>query len=258
MARDEGGDLEPGEAPEPLRPEVVEKLPGWKKLPQRDVACHGTHRLRQLNPQRHGDERRGGQERHDERQRLRTPLGPRAARGHVDEHEQAHRQQREDVRVPRDQCQERDAPPAGNGGLPPLRIEGDQKQRARCNAEREVEHPHGHEPVVDHGPEKEGRHHHPPPPAKRQYEERARQGAQAEDQQDEHPRRGNRPRETPDEEEPREERRIGLEETVERKLGVATRVLDDARRGEMIGQVLQRRDGDERKRPRRDHEKPGT
>jgi hypothetical protein len=115
----------------------------------------------------------------------------------------------------------------------------DQQDGRQRDAQREVEHPHGDEPVVDHRPGEEGRHDHPAAPGEREDEPRVGEGAEGEDQAREETRGGLGPDHVADQQEPGKERGVGLEVPVEDELRIAIEVPDDRDRRQVVRQVLE-------------------
>ena len=128
------------------------------------------------------------------------------------------------------------------------------------DAEREVEHAHRHEPVVDHRPDEEARRRRAARGSERAAGRSA--GGRARSPRGRSGRscapRPSTPTSLPDEVEPREERRVRLEEAVEDELGVLRRVADDGVGRQVVRKILERRELDERDRPGGEDEQNGA
>ena len=257
-ARHDCRDLEPGEGPEPLGPQVVDELPHRQELPERDEARHRARVLARLEQDRHADERHRGDQWQDEVARLHPSLAPRAAKDHVNAHEQVHDQQGKGVGVPDEERQPHDGARARERRPLALGVQGDEQERRQGDRDREVEHPRRDEPAVHHRPREEARHEHAPPPTECEHEPRIRDRSERQHERDEQLRGDAGAGERAHAEQPRVERRVGLEQPVEDELGIEVRVVDDGDGRQVIGQILQRGIVDQQQRPRRESEEGGA
>ncbi len=155
--------------------------------------------------------------------------------------EQVDDEQREHVRVPGEHRQHGDEGAAAQRGRPALLVEQDEQRQGERHADGEIEHSGGHEPVVHHGPLEERGDDHATPPAERERKPRVRERAERQNEEDEQARGDVQADETADEEKPREEHRVGLEEPIEDELGVALRMEEHRGGREVVGQILQGR-----------------
>jgi hypothetical protein len=177
----------------------------------------------------------------------------------VNEDEQVHDHEREDVRVPGRDGHDRDEESPGPRPGATLAVEQEEGEERERDAEGEVEHAHRHEPVVDERPG-EGRRDEHPLAAARELEDEPRkdEGVRGEDHHDEEPRGELGPDHLADEEQPGEEGGVRLEEAVEDELRVVLGVLQDRDRRQVVRQILQRRRVGQRERPGAEHEEQGA